>query len=645
VSIAQDSKPVDAAAAFGARPSVSHIALSPDGSSLAYVGVAPGPGSVLYTVDLTKGVEPKVALYSDGKPEHIEECHWVSNQRLACRIGQVVTNGLYLMRVTRWVALDRDGTAIKLMSNAPNDYTRGYATWGGDVIDWLPEEDGAVLMTRRYIPDDHLGTHIGSERTGMGVDHIDTLGMQIKPVESPDDSAYDYLTDGHGAIRIMALEQNKRAVGGATGLVEYSYRQTSSRDWLKLAEYNRKDYSGFEALRVDRDANLVYGTKLLAGRSAVYTLTLDGTLAEKLAGSRPDADVGGLMEVGRRNHVVGAYYFTDVRRSLYIDPDFQRVSDMLTRALPGAPSVSILDSSADDKKLVVFANAADDPGHYYLFDRGSKQLRPLLAARMALQDYKFSKVQAVQYPTADSATVSGFLTRPAGPEDSRGLPAIVLLRNSPDANEYWGVNWLAQYYAARGYLVLQANIRGGAGFHGSGDYGQLKTWRTSVGDALDAGHWLVRQGLANPAKLFIVGWSYGGYVALQSAIAEPELFKAVVAVGPITDLPMLKEQWHDWSNFGLVDDELGTGAELKQGSPAQNAARIKAPVLLFHGTMDRLASARQSKRMADALQSAGVKHELVTWEQLDEDLDDSNARAQVLSKSDEFLRKIAGISN
>jgi dipeptidyl aminopeptidase/acylaminoacyl peptidase len=649
VSIAQDAKPdaktVDAAAAFGARPSVSHIALSPDGSSLAYVSAAPGSGSVLYTIDLTKGGEPKVALYSDGKPERIERCHWVSNQRLACLIGQMVSNGVLLMPVTRWVALDRDGSAIKLLSTTSNEHTVGYALWGGNVIDWLPEQDGAVLMARRYLPDEHLGSHVGSTQKGLGVDWIDTRTIQIKPVESPGESVYEYLTDGHGKVRIMALEQRKRAAGGETGLVDFRYRESGSSDWLKLAEYNRKDYSGFQAVTVDRDTNLVYGSRLLDGRSAIYTMALDGSLTEKLVCARPDADIAGLMKVGRRSHVVGAYYFTDVRRSIYLDPELQGASDMLARALPGAPSVSIVDSSDDERKLLVFADAADDPGHYYLFDRGSRQLRPLLAARMALQGYKFSKNQSVQYPASDSTTVSGFLTLPLNTEHAQRLPTIVLLRSSLETGEYWGANWLSQYYAARGFLVLQANIRGTAGFGDrSPGHSPFKSWRISVGDALDAGHWLVRQGLADPARLFIVGWSFGGYVALQSAVVEPDLYKAVVAIGPITDPSMLKEEWRGWSNFGLIDDFLGADWDLKKGSPAHNAAQIKAPVLLFHGAMDRLASIRQSKRMADALQTAGVKHELVTWEQLGEDIDDSNARAQLLRRSDEFLRQVAGMA-
>src|SRR6202034_1043107 len=98
-----------------------------------------------------------------------------------------------------------------------------------------------------------------------------------------------------------------------------------------------------------------------------------------------------------------------------------------------------------------------------------------------------------------------------------------------------------------------------------------------------AGHWLVNQGIADPLKLGIVGWSYGGYAALQSAVVEPTLFKAVVAIAPVTDLNALKEEERFWSDYNLVRDEVGDGAHLREGSPAMNADKIKVPVLMFHG--------------------------------------------------------------
>jgi dipeptidyl aminopeptidase/acylaminoacyl peptidase len=105
----------------------------------------------------------------------------------------------------------------------------------------------------------------------------------------------------------------------------------------------------------------------------------------------------------------------------------------------------------------------------------------------------------------------------------------------------------------------------------------------------------------------------------------------------------LKEQHRQWSDFVIVNREIGDGPHVREGSPALNAAKIKVPVLLFHGEMDRNVLIRQSREMADRLAAAGVPHELVTWPDLDHDLEDSAARAEMLRKSDAFLRKAMGL--
>ena len=130
---------------------------------------------------------------------------------------------------------------------------------------------------------------------------------------------------------------------------------------------------------------------------------------------------------------------------------------------------------------------------------------------------------------------------------------------------------------------------------------------------------------------------------MQSAVVDPGLFKAVVAIAPVTDLPALKEEWRDWSNFRLVSQYIGDGADARAGSPANNADKIKVPVLLFHGGLDRNVAIRQSRLMAERLGKAGVKNELITWDDLDHQLEDSDARAQMLRKSDQFLRQVMGL--
>jgi dipeptidyl aminopeptidase/acylaminoacyl peptidase len=218
------------------------------------------------------------------------------------------------------------------------------------------------------------------------------------------------------------------------------------------------------------------------------------------------------------------------------------------------------------------------------------------------------------------------------------LPAIVLPHGGPSARDEWGFDWLSQYFAHLGYAVLQPNFRGSAGY-GDAWFQQngFRSWAVAIGDVRAAGRWLVSEG-ADPARLAIVGWSYGGYAALQSVVVDPTLFKAVVAIAPVTDLAGLVEERRNWTDFALVRDFVGEGPQLREGSPIEHAAAFKVPVLLFHGTHDRNVGYRQSERMAAKLKAAGVKVKLVAFQDLDHQLEDSQARAEMLSQTDEFLR-------
>jgi len=160
---------------------------------------------------------------------------------------------------------------------------------------------------------------------------------------------------------------------------------------------------------------------------------------------------------------------------------------------------------------------------------------------------------------------------------------------------------------------------------------------------LDAGRWLAHEGIADSNKLAIVGWSYGGYAALQSQVMDSSVFKAVVAIAPVTDLQALKEERYHWSNYNLASEYIGDGKQMHEGSPIEHVDKIKVPVLLFHGDFDRNVNVNQSKRMAARLTAAGGKCEFVEYPDLDHQLEDSAARADMLRKSDEFLRKALGM--
>jgi dipeptidyl aminopeptidase/acylaminoacyl peptidase len=540
---------------------------------------------------------------------------------------------------SRLVAVNSDGSNPKVISKEQTTHTHGLIMGGGRVIDWLPETDASVLMTRVYVRDDTIGTRFGSSDTGLGVDIVDTRTLLSHRVEPPRRQAVGFISDGQGHVRIVAHQE--ATARGVTGEILYEFHPVGSEDLQPLSTYNSVDESGFRPAAIDPEHNLAYGFKKLDGRLALYTVTLDSGRAERLVYANPDVDLSRIMTIGRQHRAVGVTYVTEYRRVEYFAPDIKALLESLTRALHGP--VRVVGASQDESRLLVQTSSDVEPGVYYIFDRKSHQLQTLFVVRNQLEGVKLATVQPVNYVAGDGTKIPGYLTLPPGAQSVRGLPAIVMPHGGPSSRDVWGFDWLAQFYANRGYAVLQPNYRGSSGFGDAWFRDQgFRSWNIAIGDVLDAGRWLVKEG-ADPARLGILGWSYGGYAALQSAVVDPTLFKAVVAIAPVTDLPMLREQYRHWSNFDLASDFIGEGAPAREGSPAEHADRIKAPVLMFQGVMDANVSIEQSRRMESALKSAGGKVTLVTWELLDHQLDDSAARTQVLSQSDAFLRAAFGM--
>ncbi|MCK8457665.1 alpha/beta hydrolase family protein [Sphingomonas faeni] len=633
------------AAAFGARE-LQQMSMSPDGARIAILIPTRGRGAALRIFDMASGKIGDAILMSSGDPESLRDCHWSTNTRLICRISTTAQSGAGLLGFSRALAVDSDGGNMKMLSARTNDRSLDIMQDGGAVIDWTADGvNGAVLMTRKFVPESTIGTHLASSADGLGVERIDTLTLSRRTVEPARNSAAEYISDGRGTVRIMGTRE-KSSSGYDRGKIVYSYRKPDDRNWLPLSQVVAQPSGGsigFDPYAVDHGLNVVYGFDDADGRQALYSITLDGSLKRNLVLTRPDVDVDTLIRIGRQNRVVGASYATDRREVAFFDPALKTLAASLHRALPGQPIITFVDASADETKLLLFAGSDVDPGRYYLLDRTTKKMGEVLPARQELAKATLAPVKAITFQAADGTMIPGYLTLPAG-RDGKGLPAIVMPHGLPGARDEWGFDWLSQYFAARGFAVLQPNFRGSTGY-GSAWFQKngFQSWRTAIADVDDAGRWLVSQGIAAPDKLAIVGWSYGGYAALQSAVLDPGLFKAIVAIAPVTDLEALRSEARNFSNYTMVDAFIGHGPHIQAGSPARHADKIKVPVLLFHGDQDRNVGIGESRLMASKLKGAGGEVELVEFTGLDHQLDDDVARTAMLTKADAFLRASLGM--
>lgn len=625
----------DLAAAFGAREGVLSASLSPDGQKIALIASAGGQATRLFIVDTVAGAVPKPILLASGKPENLYGCKWAATDRLVCTVGGLTQFEGDIIGFSNLVSIDVDGKNTRMLSNRRGADALNIDTRGGTVVDYLPDENGIVLMMRSYVPEARIGTIIEKTEEGMGVDRIDTRTGASKKVEGAQRDAVEYITDGHGSVRIKGVSP-RTADGYDKGTVKYLYRQQGSRDWLTLSTYVYADRSGFNPYAVDRDSNIAYGFEKFDGRLAAVSYTLDDSRTRTVLYQHPSVDVDGLVRVGRRGRVIGVTYATDKRAAVYFDPVMKAVTASLSKAL-GGRTVYVTDTSTDENRLLLWAGSDTDAGQFYLFDRAARKLSPVIPQRPQLTGLTLANVQPITYPAADGTMVPAYLTLPPG-KDAKGLPAIVLPHGGPGARDEWGFDWLSQYFVTRGFAVIQPNFRGSAGY-GDAWFKEngFRSWETAVGDVASAGKYLVAKGIADPAKLTILGWSYGGYAALQAAVVEPNLFKAVVAIAPVTDLGTLLQGKKFYSNYYLSKDFIGSGPHIVAGSPARNVARITAPVLMFQGTLDANVPAAQAKLMDEKMRGAGKRSELVMFEGLDHQLDDEAARTTMLKRAGDFL--------
>ncbi|MCT2400845.1 alpha/beta hydrolase family protein [Novosphingobium mangrovi (ex Huang et al. 2023)] len=632
------------AARFGALESIQQISLSPEGTKAAYITPF-DDGAVLYVADLTVGGAPKAITRLLKENGRLSSCTWSTETRLICQVVFVDTHHVPMLTYTRVLALDSDGSNLLQLSSRTSTRALGVAQNGGWIIDWdLEGEPNKVLMTRDFVPENTINTRLASDAEGLGVEMVDIQSGRRRTVEKASLEANTYLSDGHGNVRIIGLH-DVNGSGTLTGKLRYYYRKVGSRKWDELARLNVDGTvdEGFDPVAVDARSNSVFGFEVHDGYQGLYSVALDGSLEKRRILARTDVDVDGLVRIGRQNRVVGVSYATDRRRTEFFDPELNKLSQALHKALPGQPSIGFLDASRGETKLLLEASSDTDPGMVYLFDKASRKLEAVLPLRASLADFPLAPMKAITYPAADGTMIPAYLTLPLG-SSGKNLPAIVMPHGGPSARDEWGFDWLAQFFAARGYAVLQPNYRGSSGY-GAAWYKEngFKSWRTAIGDVNDAGRWLAGQGIAAQGKLAIVGWSYGGYAALQSAVLDPDLFKAIVAVAPVTDLEKLREESQGFTSSALVDKFIGHGPHVIEGSPARNAARIKAPVLMFHGDLDQNVGVAESRFMADKLRDAGKSVTYVEFKDLDHQLRSAAARTRVLSESDAFIRKNLGL--
>jgi dipeptidyl aminopeptidase/acylaminoacyl peptidase len=636
--------PIDLAAkVFGARPSAMAPDLSPDGDKIVYVEGARGPANVVRVLDL-KTKQTTNLIASAGTPDSIDWCEFASEDWVVCHYRGDVPFDNSIVGASHLVAVNLTTKQTKNLGAETNlQEAATIRQDDGDVISYPADASASVIMARNYVlRKDQLDSMSGRNAPpiAIGVDKIALDTMKVTRIEAPNPLAESLFAEPNGTPRIISAAGYDNS-GHLNGIIDYRFRARGSTNWLPLSKYDSRAETGAYPVGIDARNNQVYLMQKKDGRDALYRKTLEPDAPIVEVASNPTYDIRGVFKLRHDGPVAGYVYAADRPQIVYFEPSYSKLRDDLGKVLTDDSTVDLAGLSRDGNKVLVFAGSEQDPGAYYVFNRQTRALNFAMEDREALANVPLAPVRRVDVPTSDGHVIPAYLTLPQG-HQANG-PAVVLPHGGPSARDVLGFDWLAQFLASRGYAVIQPNYRGSAGYGDQflGD-NAFKNWRTAIGDIGASADYLVKQGIADPSRLAILGWSYGGYAALQSAVTTPSKYKAVIAIAPVTDLSRLGRDEREFVNANLATDFIGKGQNLRDGSPLQHAELIKAPVLLVHGDLDANVRVWHSQHMEKALRAAGDQVELLEFKGLNHQLEDGDARTQMLTKIGQLLDKTIG---
>jgi dipeptidyl aminopeptidase/acylaminoacyl peptidase len=284
----------------------------------------------------------------------------------------------------------------------------------------------------------------------------------------------------------------------------------------------------------------------------------------------------------------------------------------IERILTGKRTFSSLDRNANC--TVMLAGTAVNTPEIHLLEGAS--LKKLTSHNDALlAELNLATVEEVEFKAKDGNEVHALLFKPHGYTPGTKIPALLNIHGGPNAQDQHSFSFERQLLAAQGYAVLAVNYRGSAGrgqAYGnviSADWGNKE-----VIDLLAGADYLVSSGIADPNKLGVGGWSYGG-ILTDYLIATTDRFKAAIS-GAGTAFTV---SYYGADQYILqYDNEIGPPWKafdkyVKLGYPFLHADRIKTPTLFLCGQQDFNVPVAGSEQMYMALKSLGIDTELIIY--------------------------------
>lgn len=622
----------EGAADAAVSPSGKYIAAvlrRPDSDLLVLIDAATGESKGLTRVG-RHNVSPR-------HDSHITSVYWKTESRLLIGVVITLTPGAGAARDSdlrhlgfRLFGVDRDGGNFVRMLQGNDESELDWAFDLGSIRSFLPRDPDNILM----LIDGMNGRSLFKVNVHTGAGAV---------VEPAGQNIIDWWLDldGKPVVRVDV----------SRGFIRF-YRQENGDKWKqyhKVRLRELEEHDEYEPLGPSDQAGKFYVLARPEGaqRRGIYLYDLEKESFGPPVAENPEFDIvaGFISRDGK--HVQRYCYLAHVQICETADARLNAHLNAVRRFFDNSANVYVADSSDDNETLLLYVEGPSSPPAYFYYELGRKHIQSVGLSNDALANKALPTATLVEYQSRDDVALTGYFTRPAGAANATRLPLVMFPHGGPELRDHLTFDLYVQYFAALGYAVFQPNFRGSDGFgrdFAEGGYGQ---WgRRMQDDISDAVALLVAQKAVDPARVCIVGASYGGYAALAGAAFTPGHYKCAVSIAGPSDLAeYLKsrrrkfgadsEVYAYWMR--TIGDPKADSERIAATSPALHVDRIQAPILLIHGDADDIVPYEQSKLMKKVLDKSGRKTELITLEDEGHSYWSSEHERQTLEATGRFL--------